>query len=96
MKCSFSIILSQLYVHGDNWDELYKYIPKRLLPTEYGGEAGPIQDIIDVWEKKLHANKDYFKEEENYGTDEKKRPGRPKNSENLFGIDGSFRKLDVF
>lgn len=77
-------------------DELYKHIPKRLLPTEYGGEAGPIQNIIDEWEKKLIANKDYFKEDELYGTDEKKRIGRPKNSENLFGVDGSFRKLDVF
>lgn len=77
-------------------EELYKFIPKRLLPTEYGGEAGPIQNIIDEWEKKLLANVEYFKEEETFGTDEKKRVGRPKNAETLFGVDGSFRKLDVF
>lgn len=77
-------------------EELYKWIPKRLLPTEYGGEAGPIQNIIDEWEKKLLANVEYFKEEETFGTDEKKRVGSPKNAETLFGVDGSFRKLDVF
>lgn len=77
-------------------EALFECIPRHLLPTEYGGEAGPIQNIVDEWEKKLIASKDYFKEDEQFGTDEKKRVGRPKNSENLFGVDGSFRKLDVF
>ncbi|XP_055597767.1 alpha-tocopherol transfer protein-like [Uranotaenia lowii] len=86
---------SRLHVHGSNLEELYKHIPKRLLPEEYGGEAGPIQDIVDKWVAKIEDNKDYFLEDEKYGTDEKKRPGRPKNAENLFGIEGSFRKLEV-
>lgn len=77
-------------------EALFNCIPKRLFPTEYGGEVGSIQSLIDVWEKKLIANKEFFKEDEKFGTDEKKRVGRPKNSESLFGVDGSFRKLDVF
>lgn len=77
-------------------ESLYKNIPKEMLPSEYGGEAGPIQDIIDQWEKKINDYRDYFLEEEaNYGTDEKKRPGKPKSAETLFGIEGSFRKLEV-
>lgn len=76
-------------------ESLYNYIPKRLLPTEYGGEAGPLQDIIDKWVEKIESYRDFFKEEDQYGTDEKKRPGRPKNAESLFGIEGSFRKLEV-
>jgi hypothetical protein len=46
-------------------------------------------------EKKLMANRDYFVEDENYGVDEKKRVGRPKNSDSLFGLDGSFRQLVI-
>lgn len=77
-------------------ESLYKNIPKEMLPSEYGGEAGPIQNIIDQWEKKINDYRDYFLEEEaNYGTDEKKRPGKPKSAETLFGIEGSFRKLEV-
>lgn len=55
-------------VHGNKIESLYKCIPQRTLPTEYGGEAGPIQDIIDDWERRLVANRDYFRELDKYGT----------------------------
>ncbi|XP_055532754.1 retinol-binding protein pinta-like [Wyeomyia smithii] len=86
---------SRLYVHGHDLESLYEHVPKRLLPAEYGGEAGPIQDIINRAEKKFLANREYFLEEDQYGTDERKRPGRPKDAESLFGVDGSFRQLQV-
>ncbi|XP_053661310.1 retinol-binding protein pinta-like [Anopheles marshallii] len=86
---------SRLFVHGSNLESLYEHIPKSMLPTEYGGEAGPIQDIVDNWAKKIISYKEYFKEEDQYGTEEKKRPGRPKNADSLFGLEGSFRKLEV-
>uniref|UniRef100_A0A336K545 CSON001566 protein n=1 Tax=Culicoides sonorensis TaxID=179676 RepID=A0A336K545_CULSO len=84
-------------VHGDNVDALFEKVPKRLFPTEYGGEAGSIQSIIEYWEKKLDSYADYFIEEEKegYGTDEKKRVGKPKNAESLFGLEGSFRMLTI-
>ncbi|XP_053684677.1 alpha-tocopherol transfer protein-like [Sabethes cyaneus] len=86
---------SRLYVHGQDLESLYRHVPKRLLPAEYGGEAGPIQDIINQTEKKFLAFREYFLEEDKYGTDEKKRPGRPKDAESLFGVEGSFRQLQV-
>lgn len=86
---------SRLYVHGHDLESLYRHVPKKLLPAEYGGDAGPLQDIINSWEKKLVSYRDYFLEEDQYGTEEKKRPGRPKNAESLFGVEGSFRKLQV-
>lgn len=46
-------------------------------------------------EKRLVGNRDYFIEDEKYGVDEKKRVGRPKNSDSLFGLDGSFRQLVI-
>ncbi|XP_055530861.1 alpha-tocopherol transfer protein-like [Wyeomyia smithii] len=86
---------SRIFVHGSNFEALYDYVPRRLLPQEYGGEAGPIQPIINEWVKKVESYRDYFKEEEQYGTDERKRPGRPKHADSLFGIEGSFRMLNV-
>lgn len=84
----------QFRVHTDR-ESLFKIIPKQLLPSEYGGEAGPIQKIIDDLEKDLTEARDFFREEDNFGTNEKKRIGRPKNAETLFGVEGSFRKLAV-
>lgn len=76
-------------------DALYKIVPRKLLPKEYGGEAGPIQDIINDMETRLVAKRDFFLEDENFGVDEKKRVGRPKNADNLFGLEGSFRQLAI-
>ncbi|XP_058065045.1 alpha-tocopherol transfer protein-like, partial [Anopheles bellator] len=86
---------SRLHVHGSNLDSLYEHIPKSMLPAEYGGEAGPLQALVDAWTKKVLSYKQHFLEDEQYCTDEKKRPGRPKNAETLFGLEGSFRKLEV-
>lgn len=33
----------RVYVHGTDFEALYKVVPRKLLPEEYGGEAGPIQ-----------------------------------------------------
>ena len=84
----------QFHIHS-KYETLYKYMPKDCLPAEYGGSNGTIQDVVNTWEKKLLAYKEYFEEEVQYGTNEKLRPGRPVNAESLFGIEGSFRKLDI-
>ncbi|GAB0090863.1 hypothetical protein DMENIID0001_056310 [Sergentomyia squamirostris] len=85
---------NKVYVHSD-LESLYKHIPQKHLPTEYGGEGGSIKDLTTCWENKFLEYRDYLMEESKYGTDEKKRPGLPKTEETLFGIDGSFRKLNV-
>lgn len=85
----------RVYVHGTDMEALYKVVPRKLLPKEYGGEAGTIQEITNSVEKRLVAMRDFFIEDEKYGVDEKKRVGRPKNADNLFGLEGSFRQLAI-
>jgi hypothetical protein len=76
-------------------DELYANIPKEVLPEEYGGQGGKIEDIAAYWKKKVESYRDWFAEDVKYRTDESKRPGKPKTSESVFGLDGSFRQLSV-
>ncbi|XP_075166382.1 alpha-tocopherol transfer protein-like isoform X2 [Haematobia irritans] len=87
-------IKKRFYIHS-KYESLYEHIPQDCLPVEYGGSNGTIADVVNTWEKKLLEYKSYFDEEVQYCTNEKLRPGRPINSESLFGIDGSFRKLDI-
>lgn len=86
----------QINIHGHDFESLYQKIPKHLMPSDggYGGEGGTIQSIIEYWEKRLIENRDFYLEESNYGVDEKKRPGNSKSAESLFGLEGSFRKLE--
>lgn len=85
----------QLYVHGNNFDSLYEQIPRKYLPTEYGGENGSIEQLVKDWEQRILAYRQYWVEENNYGTDERLRPGKPVDFESLFGMEGSFRQLNV-
>ncbi|XP_023159919.2 alpha-tocopherol transfer protein isoform X2 [Drosophila hydei] len=87
-------IRKRFHIHS-KLDSLYKYVPKEYLPIEYGGTNGNIQDIVDTWTKKLLEYTEFFQQDVNYGTNEKLRSGQPINAETLFGIEGSFRKLDI-
>lgn len=35
----------QLHFHKPDSDTLYKFVPKDLLPNEYGGKSGEIKEI---------------------------------------------------
>jgi len=81
--------------HGSKWENLYKYVPQKYLPKEYGGENGSIEELIEVWKDKLDSYNEFFKESSKYGTNEKLRPGKPIDFDSMFGLDGSFRKLNI-
>ncbi|XP_075168689.1 alpha-tocopherol transfer protein-like [Haematobia irritans] len=86
---------SRMYVHGNKMELLTQHVPLKYLPKEYGGENGSIEEITKMWEQKLDQYREYFKKNADYGTDEKLRPGKAIDFNSIFGIDGSFRKLDV-
>lgn len=51
--------------------------------------------FVAYWKKKCEDNCEYLKQQEKMKADETKRPGQAKTSAQLFGIEGSFRKLNV-
>lgn len=85
----------RINIHGSDLSSLHKHIPPSMLPKEYGGTNGTIDDITRHWLKKVEARKQWLKDDEQYKVDESKRPGKPKTSSDLFGLEGSFRQLNV-
>jgi len=51
--------------------------------------------VAAYWKKKVEDNREFLIQQENYRSDESKRTGIPKTCAELFGVEGSFRKLSV-
>ncbi|XP_050525620.1 alpha-tocopherol transfer protein-like [Daktulosphaira vitifoliae] len=87
-------IRNRIHVHS-SMESLNKFVPKDMLPEEYGGLAGPMSEINKQWYEKLVTYKDWFKEQESVKADESRRPGKPKTHDDLFGMEGSFKQLSI-
>ncbi|XP_016973950.1 alpha-tocopherol transfer protein-like [Drosophila rhopaloa] len=87
--------LQQRFHVYKNLEQLNKVIPREYLPEEYGGSNGRIADIQAEAEKQLLSYKSYFAEDSQYGVDEHLRPGKRVSADSIFGVEGSFRKLDI-
>lgn len=87
-------IRERIHIHS-SMEDLYKYVPKAMLPSEYGGDAGSIKDLNEQWRAKLGEYTAWFKEQEASKANESLRPGAPKTADELFGMDGTFRQLTI-
>ncbi|GLV38428.1 uncharacterized protein CBL_13021 [Carabus blaptoides fortunei] len=88
-------LMDVLHLHTEGMDSFYKFVPKKCLPKDMQGEAPSIEDMHKFMEKDIKGNADYFKQEEKQRVDETKRPGKAKNAGDLFGMEGTFKKLAI-
>lgn len=73
-----------------------KYLPIESLPNESGGKAGPLAEIAVEHIKILEEFREYFQYDEINGrVNESLRIGKFQNADSLFGMDGSFKKLEI-
>ncbi|XP_035719570.1 alpha-tocopherol transfer protein-like [Vespa mandarinia] len=87
-------IRNRIFMHS-KLETLYEYIPKEILPIEYGGDAEPIQVVHDAWIKKLEEYGPWFAAQTSVVANESLRPGKPRTHDDIFGLDGSFRQLTI-
>ncbi|CAH0386362.1 unnamed protein product [Bemisia tabaci] len=86
--------LIQIHTSSE-WESLYKVVPQELLPSDFGGKDQSMDQLHGNSLKKLEHYANWFKEEEKLRVDETKRHGHAKDPSEIFGIEGSFRKLCV-
>lgn len=88
-------LMEMLHMHS-TLESLEKFIPLDVLPNESGGKAGPLMELHGIHLKKLEDNRDWFLEEERTKrVNESLRPGKGKTATDLFGVEGSFKKLEI-
>lgn len=41
-------ITLQLQIYDENYGKLYNYVPESILPAEYGGDMGDVQELTGI------------------------------------------------
>ncbi|XP_064640434.1 alpha-tocopherol transfer protein-like [Lineus longissimus] len=67
-------------------------VPRRMLPTELGGEAGPTMDLVDKTMERIKNCGEEYEKLKMCGVDDRKRP-REVIEGDCWGMVGSFRKI---
>ncbi|XP_029171652.1 retinol-binding protein pinta-like [Nylanderia fulva] len=88
-------LIDRIHVYTSGAESLYGIIPRHLLPIEYGGEQSSINIISDMWQAKLKERRKWFLEQENVKVNESLRSNSVINPDDLFGVSGTFRKLNI-
>ncbi|CAG9791672.1 unnamed protein product [Diatraea saccharalis] len=88
-------LLETMHIHQVNSDSFYQHMSKKALPKEEGGEYKDHATIRDELIQRMKTNTDFLREENKKRVNETLRPGKAKTVEDLFGIQGSFKKLDI-
>ncbi|XP_063628691.1 clavesin-1-like [Cydia splendana] len=88
-------LLELICIHQRGSDSVYKYIPKAALPKGSGGGYKDFETIKEETFELLQSNRDFFRDENRRRVNEALRKGKKTTVEDLFGIQGSFKKLDI-
>jgi len=82
-------------VGKDDFAKLHEELGIEILPKEYGGTNGSVQDHLDVLIAKMEKDNSWLTKQYKHKSNEKKRPGTEKLYSDIFGMEGSFRQLSV-
>ncbi|GFG36891.1 hypothetical protein Cfor_08697 [Coptotermes formosanus] len=87
-------LANKIFVHT-SLESLHEHVTKDALPKEYGGNLDSMSSYHKITVAQTEVYRDWFKEEETLRVEESRRPGKAKNTGDVFGVEGSFKKLDI-
>ncbi|XP_013105428.1 alpha-tocopherol transfer protein-like [Stomoxys calcitrans] len=95
LSCLSEKLRERVAICGKDISKIYSHIPQKYLPQDYGGSNGCLQQLTADYNKVWDEHRLYFKQNSEFGTNESLRPGKPLDFDDVLGIGGSFRKLNV-
>ncbi|KAF5298688.1 hypothetical protein FQR65_LT19596 [Abscondita terminalis] len=84
-----------LLVSSNNINLVYNKVDKSLFPVEYGGNNGSIEELTREWKRKIENHRNWFSEDSRKLSTEKMCFDKLKTYSEVFGMEGSFRKLVI-
>ncbi|XP_018371129.1 PREDICTED: alpha-tocopherol transfer protein-like [Trachymyrmex cornetzi] len=77
-------------------ESISEYIPVDALPNEIGGKAGSVHKLAEIEVQKLEDNRQWFLlDESTRRVNEALRIDKSKRANDLYSIEGNFKKLDI-
>ncbi|XP_047115111.1 uncharacterized protein LOC124795232 isoform X2 [Schistocerca piceifrons] len=87
--------LYRVMAHLEGSDTVFQCVPREFIPNELGGTGGPVDEIHDASYAIMYPYRDWLLEQDRYVSDESKRPPGTAIVNDMFGMEGSFKKLSV-
>lgn len=50
---NWDLLVLQIQIHLPGSEKPYEYFPRDMLPEEYGGKAGKVEELHKYWNEKL-------------------------------------------
>uniref|UniRef100_W8C5Z9 Alpha-tocopherol transfer protein n=1 Tax=Ceratitis capitata TaxID=7213 RepID=W8C5Z9_CERCA len=63
-------VYKMIHFHTDGMESLFEYIPREMLPNEYGGNAGEIAELKKIWTDELKVKRDFLMDEKYWKMDQ--------------------------
>ncbi|XP_073834109.1 clavesin-1-like [Musca autumnalis] len=88
-------LMDMIHVHTD-MESFYKFVPREILPKEYGGSGAELKVMNDKYFQRLVASRqEIIDYNAAHRVNEKLRPAKAKYNSDIFGTEGNFKKLDI-
>lgn len=95
-KYNTEYYILQIHYHTPNSTTLFDYIPRNLLPEDYGGTLEKTEHFATIWRKKVLDNRDFYVDDSRWKVIESKRPNSSCYVDKTsIGLEGSFRSLNI-
>ncbi|XP_044763532.1 alpha-tocopherol transfer protein-like [Coccinella septempunctata] len=87
-------LFDMINVHT-SMDTFYTIVPQEMLPKDFGGTVEPCNVLGEQMRAMLEKNVEFFKDQEKQINDESKRVEKSTDFNKIFGLEGTFKKLEV-
>ncbi|XP_011140931.1 uncharacterized protein LOC105184078 [Harpegnathos saltator] len=88
-------LINLIHFHA-SLESVSEHFPIEVLPNELGGKGGALQELMDAQFKRIENFREWFLEDEkNNRVNESLRTSESKTSDDLFGVDDNFKKIEI-